>query len=93
MFTDRGFTILLNDDILSTILFIGNVLGGLMIMLLTFAYSKIVNLSSTNLSVLTSFGFFCGFLMFSLTMSVVSSAVATVCVCYAEKPEIFRVST
>ena len=92
MFTERGFSILLNDDILSSILIIGNVLGGLIVMLLTFAYAKIVSVTSVNLSLLTSLGFCSGYLMFSLTMSVVSSAVAAVCVCYAEKPEIFEVT-
>ena len=93
MFTERGFSTLLSDNIIDCILLFGNTLGGVITMLLAFAYAKSVGVSVVNTSMLSSLGFFTGSLMFTLTMSVVSSAVAAVCVCFAEKPEIFEVRT
>jgi NhaP-type Na+/H+ and K+/H+ antiporter len=63
---------------------------GIICMLVGYAYSKMVDVTAVNTTMLTSLGFFSGFLMFTLTMKVVSSAVATVYVCFAENPTIFE---
>mmetsp|Transcript_13092 Transcript_13092/g.12687 ORF Transcript_13092/g.12687 Transcript_13092/m.12687 type:complete len:707 (+) Transcript_13092:119-2239(+) len=90
MFSDRGWSALLNDDIIDGVLLAGHIMGGIICMLIGYAYSKMVNVTAVNTTMLTSLGFFSGFLMFTLTMKVVSSAVATVYVCFAENPTIFE---
>jgi hypothetical protein len=59
--------------------------------LVAYAYSVAVGLTAVNTTVLTLTGFFGGFLLFVVTMKVVSSAVSTVYVCFAERPDAFAV--
>lgn len=90
MFSDRGWTALVNDDIVDTVLTIGSWVGGLLVMLAAFGYASAVGLSAGNTSLVMAMGFFFGHLMFLITTGVVSSAVATVYVCFAERPEVFQ---
>jgi hypothetical protein len=66
--------------------------GGIICVLVAYAYSSAVGLTSVNTTLLTLLGFFVGFLMFLVTMKTISSAVSTVYVCFAERPDTFAVS-
>jgi pimeloyl-ACP methyl ester carboxylesterase len=56
MFSDRGWTTLLKDDIIDKVLLVGHLMGGLISMLAGYAYSKATGLSAVNTTMLTSLG-------------------------------------
>ena len=49
-------------------------------------------MSPVNTYMLSSFGMFSGYFIFCLATEVVSSAVAAVCVCFADRPHVLEVN-
>jgi len=90
MFSERGWMALINDDIVDVVLALGNVIGGVLLMYIAYGYAQGVGLSGTNVTVVTLLGLFAGFLFFQIAVKVISSAVATVYVCFAERPDVFE---
>ena len=90
MFSERGWTALVNDDIVDAVLALGNVIGGVLMMYVAYGYAQGVGLSGTNVTVTTLLGLFSGYLLFQIAVKVISSAVATVYVCFAERPDVFE---
>ena len=92
MLKERGYSAVINDSIIDFVIIVGNIGGGVACMMIALLYCKIVQMSSFNTAMLVSLGAFTGYLLFSLSMEVVSSAVVAVYVCFAEKPTIFQVN-
>jgi Plasma-membrane choline transporter len=92
MFRDRGYAVILTDNIIDAVLFLGNIGGAVVCLLITLCYCSLCHLKGLNATMLSSFGLLAGYWTFSLIMENISSAVATVCVCFAEKPLIFQVN-
>ena len=82
---------MINDSIIDFVIIIGNIGGGTICMIIALLYCQAVSMSSFNTAMLVSLGAFTGYLLFSLSMEVVSSAVVAVYVCFAEKPALFQV--
>jgi Plasma-membrane choline transporter len=91
MLSERGYSAVINDSIIDFVIIIGNIGGGTMCMIIALLYCQAVHMSSFNTAMLVSLGAFTGYLLFSLSMEVVSSAVVAVYVCFAEKPALFQV--
>ena len=91
MLSERGYSAVINDSIIDFVIIIGNIGGGTICMIIALLYCQAVRMSSFNTAMLVSLGAFTGYLLFSLSMEVVSSAVVAVYVCFAEKPALFQV--
>ena len=92
MLKERGYSAMINDSIIDFVIILGNIGGGILCMMIALLYCKLVHMSGFNTAMLVSLGAFTGYLLFSLSMEVVSSAVVAVYVCFAEKPTLFQVS-
>ena len=92
LFKSRGFTTLLNDDIIDLLIQISTIMIGLLTMILAYVYCKSVILSKTYSYLLALFAFFCGYVMSTVLLSTMSSAVTTVYVSFAKNPQDLEVS-
>ena len=92
MFQDRGYAVILTDNIIESVLFLGNIGGAVVCFLITMCYCTVCRVKGVNSTMLSSFALLAGYWTFSLIMENISSAAATVCVCFAEKPNIFQVN-
>eukprot|EP01038_Epipyxis_sp_PR26KG_P010595 gene10595-14234_t len=92
LFEKKGWTAILNDDIIEFVLYLGN--GGIAIitMLIGYYYSRAVRLGHVFTVFLTLLGFYSGYFMSMLTVSTITSSVAAICVCFAEDPSSFQVT-
>jgi hypothetical protein len=86
LFVQRGFTTLLNDDIIDVVLNIGHVIIGIVSMCVGYVFGRLSNVGHAYTVLLTVFGFAAGFLTSIVALSTISSAVATVYVSYVENP-------
>jgi len=87
LFLQRGWTAIVNDDIVDTILFLGQIIIAVVSSLVGYAYSIQVGCNLTNLYQITMLGFLAGYLFAVVTLKCISSAVATVYVSFAEAPD------
>ena len=98
LFQSKGWTTIITDDLVENVLFMMNIVLGLITgvigLLMTtmddnlFANLQVENTASVGFLV----AFLIGFVLSSILMSVVSSAVNTVIVCFAEAPREFEVN-
>ena len=84
LFNSLGWTALVNDDLVDSMLFCVNVSTGLLCMLVSCGYSSASNMDNTSSNMLAIFGFVGGMMMSMVVSKVMSSGVATVFVCFAE---------
>lgn len=87
LFLQRGWTAIVNDDIVDSILFLGQTIIAIVSSLVGYAYSVKVGCNTVNMYLITLLGFFAGYLMAVVTLKAISSAVATVYVSFAEAPD------
>lgn len=93
LFVQRGFTALLNDDIIDVVLNIGHVIVGIVSMCVGYVFGRLSGVGHAYTVLLTVFGFAAGYLTSVVALSTISSAVATVYVCYVENPLALQVGT
>jgi len=91
MFEERGMNSLVNDNLVDSVLSLGYLTVGLTGLLTSFAYSAWVRLNHADAALVATAGFFAGYMMCNVVMKLVSSAVATVFVCYGECPDTLQV--
>jgi len=84
LFNSLGWTALVNDDMVDSMLFCCNLSTGLLCMLVGYLYSQGVGLDGTSTTMLSCFSFFGGMMISMVVSKVMSSAVATVIVCFAD---------
>ena len=70
MFGERGWTALINDDIVDVVLGMGNVIGGVHLMYVGYGYAQGARLSGANVALMTMLGLFSGFLLFQIAVKV-----------------------
>jgi hypothetical protein len=70
MFGERGWTALINDDIVDVVLAMGNVIGGVHLMYVGYGYAQGVRMSGANVALMTLLGLFSGFLLFQIAVKV-----------------------
>jgi hypothetical protein len=87
MFKKLGWTTIINDDLVETALNFGCLAVGMVSGLCCYAYGSAVGLEGNYMVTMAVVGIFIGFFMAQVVLNVVSSAVATVFVCWAENPE------
>jgi len=94
LFRSRGYTAIINDNLIHNALLLGSiVVGGLTCTVGLFLHEfdqDIFGSLEDAKFIIAFFAFFIGILICSLVMSVVSSAVATVFVCWAEDSQSFN---
>jgi Plasma-membrane choline transporter len=91
LFRNRGWSVIIADMMVDTVLFMVSIGVGAITALLTTAIGYLMgNRDATTLVIAAAFGFIVGYAMSSTLFSVVSSAVNTVIVCYAEAPNEFQ---
>lgn len=86
----RGFTALLNDDLLDFVVYISNIFIACVTMIASYIFAKVVRLPTVYLYLLVCFGFFCGYVMGAVVLSTISSAITAVYVCFARDPVAFQ---
>lgn len=91
LFQQRGWSTLLNDDIIDVVLNIGHIIIGTTSMSVGYIYGRLSGLGHAYTVLLTVFGFAAGYLVSIVALSTISSAVATVYVCYVDNPDTLRV--
>jgi len=89
LFKERGLTVIVNDDLLDNVFLLGCILVGVISCGIAYGYGKGAGMDGPNTGAMAFIGFFIGFVLCLLTMTTVSSAVATVFVCFAEDPAPF----
>lgn len=92
LFYDRGWNAVMNDDILAYVFFLAKLFVGIICTLFTFIYISSKNISSVNGTLLMILGYNIGHFMCTVTTNLISSAVATIFICFAEKPDYFRIT-
>lgn len=85
----RGFSALLNDDIVDTLLFFADVAAGVATCLVAVLYCRAVGLDTTDSTLLAVGAFFIGWLATSTLTRTLGSAASTVFVLFAESPDDF----
>ncbi|KAL2651243.1 hypothetical protein R1flu_019371 [Riccia fluitans] len=92
MFKEQGLDVLINDDLTSTVLFIGCIIGGVLSAILGGFWTYFhVTTSDHRMTVsVVVLSFFIGYFITHLTMAVVNSGVACYYVCFAEDPATLR---
>jgi hypothetical protein len=93
LFQSRGLSALLNDELIDILLFLSCLMIGVFSMGASLLFTRTVLLSRTYIYMLSLFGFFCGFVMSTVMISTLSSAVTTVYVSFAMNPIAFKVRT
>lgn len=85
LFQNQGFHLVINDDLIMGVLFMGCFIGGLIVALSAglWTYFKVDEDLAAGVAVIS---FFIAYFMTSIIMSVIESSVATYYVCYAEDP-------
>mmetsp|Transcript_60107 Transcript_60107/g.118185 ORF Transcript_60107/g.118185 Transcript_60107/m.118185 type:complete len:847 (-) Transcript_60107:134-2674(-) len=92
LFVQRGWTALLNDDIIDVVLNIGHIIIGTISMCVGYVYGRMTGVGHAYTVLLTVFGFAVGYLISIVALSTISSAVATVYVSYVDNPLALQVS-
>jgi hypothetical protein len=94
MIQDRGVEAMVNDNLISNVLFMGSLLVGILSSLFGYLYLLIVkpayNSSGSMTPIVMLICFIIGMSMFSTVSTVISSGVTTTFVCLAEDPEALR---
>ena len=89
LFAKLGWTTIINDDHIEMTLNIGSLGVAGITALLGYLYATVMNMSSEWATIIAIVGGLFGFVMSGVTLSVVSSAVATIFVCFADAPAPF----
>lgn len=94
LFGKLGWTTIVNDDIIDSVLFFCHVLVGVLCSLTAGLYYQvhINSLGHVNGLLLILLGYFSGHWTCNIVLKVISSAVATIYVNFAERPELFKAS-
>jgi len=92
LFKNRGWTAILNDSLIDDVLTLGTIVVGVLNSAIGSAFAAGLGLSSTSTLLLGLFGLFLGCTTCMVALKVVNSAVATVFVLFAERPDAFRES-
>lgn len=94
LFLTKGFATLINDNLLDNVLTLGHIVVGVLCMLVGYGYAVLAGFgqNSPYALLLAMSGFFVGYSMCMLTLNVISSATATVYVCFVEDPASLQVS-
>lgn len=93
LFKQRGWTVIITDDLVDNVLFMMSLVIGLIAGLLAhFAGGEALSNAGVDNAGMVAFGvgFLMGFLFASIGLGVVASAVNTVIVCYCEAPAEFQ---
>lgn len=90
LFLQRGWSAIVNDDIIDAVLLLGHFVIAILCCLFGYLYAVKVRASGANVLLTTMFGFFCGYLMSSVLLKNISSAVSTIYVCFCECPDAFQ---
>lgn len=89
----RGLTTLLNDDIIDVVVSVGHIITGSITMAIGYLYGSYSSIGHVYTLLLTVFGFTAGYLVSTVALSTISSAVSTVYVSYIENPNSLQVTT
>ena len=89
LFRRMGWTTIINDDLIEMTLNIGSLGVAGLTALAGYLYSQAMNMTSEWATILAIVGGLFGFVMSGVCLSVVSSAVATIFVCFADAPQAF----
>lgn len=81
----------MNDEIVETILCLCHAALGALVMAFAYGYCHVLQLSIVDTCVIVLAGLALGVFMPMVALKVVSSAVATIYVCFAEHPKEFEV--
>ena len=87
LFKRLGWTTIINDDLIDTALTFGCIGAGLITGFIGWIYGVALDVESEHLMFLFIAGLIAGFSMSQVTLNVISSAVATIFVCFAENPQ------
>jgi len=86
LFKDRGWTAIINDDLIGNVFFVLSLFGGVLCAGVVVGIGNVLKVSTVALIFVGVVGFLLGLLMTFIVMGVVDSAVATIFVCFAEDP-------
>ncbi len=91
LFRRRGWTAIINDDIISNAIFLCHVFVGTLCAVLANGYAILNSLAAVNSMILITLGYLAGHMMCNVMLKVLSSSVTAVFVNFAERPELFEV--
>jgi len=89
LFAQRGWTALVNDDLIETVLMFAQVAVGVAVVGCTYGFSKAVGLNPIDSLLLAITGYFVGASVCGTATRALVSASATIFVCFAERPDAF----
>eukprot|EP00003_Mantamonas_plastica_P011991 TRINITY_DN2198_c0_g1_i1.p1 TRINITY_DN2198_c0_g1~~TRINITY_DN2198_c0_g1_i1.p1 ORF type:complete len:450 (+),score=86.66 TRINITY_DN2198_c0_g1_i1:577-1926(+) len=90
MIKDRGFEAIVNDNLISNVLWFGCFISGVISACISGIWAYSIRSISQEWPVAVTIGFFIGFVMMLTCMEIVESAVASIFVCFADAPEVMR---
>lgn len=98
LFGSHGVSTVINDNIVDNMLTISHMIIGSCGMITGYLYCNIMNylhyegmFTGMDITIISSLGFVSGFMMSTLTLTLISSAVSTVYVCYIDNPSALKV--
>uniref|UniRef100_A0A7S2F2D6 Choline transporter-like protein n=1 Tax=Octactis speculum TaxID=3111310 RepID=A0A7S2F2D6_9STRA len=91
LFRGLGWTVIVNDDLIGNGLALGGAVSGALIGLIGWAYGTASGLESDAVTLLALFGVITGYGISAVLMNgLITSAVATVLICFAQNPMALR---
>ncbi|KAJ1404368.1 plasma-membrane choline transporter-domain-containing protein, partial [Ochromonadaceae sp. CCMP2298] len=87
LFADSGWAALLNGDIVDVVLGLGHLVIGATAMASAHLYARLSGLPQVYSLLLTVFGFAAGYMVSTVALTPVSSAVSSVYVCFVDNPQ------
>lgn len=91
LFQERGWNAIINDDITEIFFMITHLLTGTLVSVFLFIYCYERKISSINTTILLTLSYSSGHFFSSITTKMISSAVATIYVCFAENESLLQV--
>lgn len=91
LFRIKGFELVINDDIVESIVFIGNTAIALATWFLASLYASACGFSATDHLLFQLMSIALGFVISTVLLKLLLAGVATVYLCFADKPQDFEV--
>lgn len=92
LFRSRGAAAIINDDLIDTVMRLGQTVVGIVSFMIAYWYGNTMGLDYASRTTLSLIGFVEGYVLCAVTLKVFSAAVSTIYVCYAEDPLAFEAS-
>lgn len=91
LFKSRGLTTLFNDDMIDLVIIVSQIIIAVICLVVGYVYAKVSGISGAYIYLVEVCSFSIGYVMSSVILSIIQSAVTTVYIGFAKNPSDFEV--